>query len=27
MSSTKVHSRHMLNHVDPPEIYLFATPC
>jgi len=21
-----MHSRHLLKHVDPPEIYLFATP-
>jgi len=26
LSPTKVHSRHLLNHVDSPENFLFATP-
>jgi len=27
LSPTKVHSRHLLNHVHPPEKLFFATPC
>jgi len=27
LSPTKVHSRHLLNHVDPPIFCHFATTC